>query len=156
MFAGGDVSIWSPMNCGRRLSILAVCTIVTMTALQASGRQDNPAIDHAKRIVELLKAEKFADVTKEFDAQMTVALPEQQLAQTWATFGQQVGAFQSFLDQQVKTAPSGITAVVLGCQFEKTALNVMVAFDADSKIAGLRFTPRPPADEPPATPPPSS
>src|SRR5690349_464923 len=130
------------MTCGRRMSMLSMLAIVTMATLQAA-QPDNRAIDHAKRIVELLQAEKFADVTKEFNAQMTAALSEQQLSQTWATFHQQVGAFQSFIDQQVKTAPSGITAVVLGCQFEKTAMNVMVAFDAESKIAGLRFTPRP-------------
>jgi dienelactone hydrolase len=138
------------MNPAKPLWVLAVVATVSMVT------QDNSAIDHAKRVVELLKAEKFADVTKEFDAKMTAALSEQQLAQTWSTFKQQVGAFQSYIDQQVRSAPSGITAVMLGCQFDKIAMNVMVAFDADSKIAGLRFTPRPPPDEAPATPPASS
>jgi dienelactone hydrolase len=144
------------MNRAGRLWIFVLVAIVSIAVMRGSARQENPAIDHAKRIVELLKAEKFAEVAKEFNAQMTAALSEQQLAQTWSTFRQQVGAFQSFIDQQVRTPPSGITAVMLGCQFDKIAMNVMVAFDADGKIAGLRLTPRPPPDETPAPPPPSS
>ena len=144
------------MNRTGRVWVFALLAIVSMAAMGGSARQDTPAIDHAKRVVELLKAEKFAEVTKEFNPQMTAALSEQQLAQTWSTFKQQVGALQSYIDQQVRTAPSGITAVMLGCQFDKIAMNVMVAFDADSKIAGLRFTPRPPPDDPTATPPASS
>ena len=67
-----------------------------------------------------------------------------------------MGAFTSFIDQRVTTPAAGITAVILGCQFEKTALNVILAFDAENKIAGLRFTPRAAAGPERADPPTSS
>jgi dienelactone hydrolase len=79
-----------------------------------------------------------------------------QLRQVWSTFTQQVGGFTAFLDQRVTTPAPNITAVVLGSQFEKAAIDIFVAFDAEQKIAGLRFAPRQPPAEPPSPPPSSS
>jgi uncharacterized protein len=63
----------------------------------------------------------------------------------WSSLRMQFGAFTSMLDERATPQAGGVTAVVLGCQFEKAALNVIIAFDAQDKIAGLRFTPRPAA-----------
>ncbi len=71
----------------------------------------------------------------------------------WKAVLGQAGEFKSIVDEQVRN-PRGLTAVVLGCQFEKTVLNVVVAFDAEGKIAGLQLVPRPSA--PQQTPAPSS
>lgn len=117
---------------------------------------ENPAVDHARRVVQLLREEKFDDVAREFNAQVAAAMSAERLRQVWSTFTQQAGPFTSFIDQRVTTPAAGITAVVLGCRFEKTAVNVILAFDAAQKIAGLRFVPRPPPDEPPTPPPTSS
>src|SRR5690242_19193960 len=108
---------------------------------------DPPAVAHAKRIFDALEHDKAEDVAKEFNAQMSAALTAPQLRQTWSAFHQQVGAFRAYLDWKVATpkAQPGIKAVVLGCQFEKSAINVVIAFDAEDKIAGLHFTPRPAA-----------
>jgi len=116
----------------------------------ASGRaQPDPAVDHAKRILDLLKAEKFDDVAKEFNAQVAGLLPASQLATVWKAVLGQAGAFTAIIDEQVRT-PGGVTAVILGCQFEKTALDVIVAFDAADKIAGLQLVPRQAPRPPPA------
>jgi dienelactone hydrolase len=142
-----------------RFIICGVCCAVLLAstvALRAGQTQDNAALDHAKQIFELLRAEKFGDVAKQFNAQVAAALSEAQLGQVWSTFSQQVGAFKSFIDQRVTTPAAGITAVVLGCQFEKAAVNVLVAFDADGKIGGLRFMPRQAENQQPAAPPASS
>src|SRR5262245_56971298 len=105
--------------------------------------QDQSAADRGKRVVEMLRQDKFADVAADFNAQMTAALPASQLQLVWATLKVQAGEFQSYIDQQTQAAPNGITATIIGCQFERAALNVIVAFDAANKIAGLRFVPRP-------------
>jgi uncharacterized protein len=145
------------MNHHRLICGLTLAAILTIAGRHATAQaQESPAIGHAKRIFQLLRDEKFDDVAKEFNAQVAAALPVSQLRQVWASLGQQVGPFKSFIDQRSTTAAPGVAAVVLGCQFEKAALNVIVAFDAEDKIAGLRFTPRPAPNQPPAVPPSSS
>jgi len=137
-------------------TLLRGISLVVMLALATTARgqaQENPAVDHAKRVVDLLEHEQFDEVAKEFNAKVAAVMTAAQLRDVWSTVHQQVGGFRSFLDQRVATPGAGITAVALGCQFEKTAMNVVLAFDADNKIAGLHFTPRPtPSDATPAKP----
>jgi len=137
-----------------RLTLLAILAVAG--AQTASQGQVNPVLDHGKRIFQQFRDEKFDEVAKEFNAQVAAALPVAQLRQVWSTLSQQVGPFKSFIDERVTTPAAGTTAVILGCQFENTALNFIVAFDGENKISGLRFTPRTPPAEPPAVPPGSS
>jgi dienelactone hydrolase len=132
-----------------------IAFVVVLLQMTANGilAQENPAAEHAKRVVNLLQQQKFAEVAAEFNAQVAAALSVAQLREVWGTVIQQAGQFKSFMDERVITPASGTTAVVLGCQFDKAALNVIVAFDTEKKIAGLRFTPRPATDETPAAPP---
>ena len=138
-----------------------VCGVVAVAALailgiQAGHAQDDPAVERAKRVLASLREEKFDEVAKEFNAQMTAALPAAQLKDVWATVRGQLGSFGSFIDQQVTMPATGVTVVALGCQFEKAAANVVVAFDAQDKIAGLSIRPRPAPQQEAAAPPPSS
>lgn len=128
-------------------------TAIALAAATTPRAQDDPAIEHAKRVFDLLEQQKFDDVAKEFNAQVSTAMSAAQLADVWKALHQQFGAFRAFIDQQVRTQ-GAVTAVVLGCTFEKSELNAMVAFDGDDKIAGMRILPRPaPHQEPPAPPP---
>jgi fermentation-respiration switch protein FrsA (DUF1100 family) len=122
----------------------------------AGHAQASPAIDHAKRALDLLGHDRFEDVAQEFNAQMAAAMSASQLRDLWLTVRQQVGTFTSFIDQRVTTQAAGVTAVILGCQFDKTPVNVIVAFDAENKIAGLRITPRVAANQQSTAPPTSS
>jgi hypothetical protein len=76
---------------------------------------------------------------------MAAALPPEVLGQVWSTLSAQVGAFKSELSQQAASVRTG-TAVTLGLQFERAALNMVVSFDADNKVSGLQFVPRPAED----------
>jgi dienelactone hydrolase len=132
---------------------IALVVLLAVVGAVPSHAQESSAVDHAKRVFDLLEQGKFDDVAKEFNAQVTAVMTADKLRDTWSTVHQRVGAFRSFLDQRVAKAAPDITAVSLGCQFEKAAINVVLAFDADNKIAGLHFTPRtPPSDEAPARP----
>jgi dienelactone hydrolase len=122
--------------------LVGACALGVALAGFTGRAQENPAIDHAKRVLDLIQHEKFDEVAQEFNAQVAAALSPSQMRDVWATVRRQVGTFTSVIGQRVVTPSAGVTAVVLGCQFEKTTLNVIVAFDAENKIAGLRFTPR--------------
>jgi dienelactone hydrolase len=119
----------------------------------AAQQSDPNIIEHAKRVLTLLGQQKFDEVSGEFNGQLATLLPAGQLRDVWAALRQQFGDFSSYIDQQVRTPAPGVTAVVLGCQFQKTSVNVVVSFDADGRIAGLRFVPRQPAPAAAAAPP---
>ncbi|HEY7499147.1 MAG TPA: alpha/beta fold hydrolase [Vicinamibacterales bacterium] len=139
-----------------QLAGVALGFLLACVAAQSTFTQENPAIDRAKRVLDLLQREQFDDVARDFNAKVSALLSTAQLRDVWSALGQQAGPFTSILDARATTPVPGVTAVVLGCQFEKTALNVIVAFDADGKIGGLRFAPRASAPAEPSTPPASS
>ena len=136
--------------------VLIVSVLVVMATGIVAASQQPIAVERGKAVLELIRAGRFEDVTKQFNAQMTAGLSAAQLRQMWANLSQQVGALESIVDERVATPAPGITAAVLGCQFEKAALNVIVAFDAENKIGGLQIVPRPSAAQASAVPPASS
>ena len=127
----------------RRLGLLLIALFMAGTAV-TSVAQEHPAVEHAKRIFALMQQEKFDEVSKEFTPDMLAALPPDKFREVWAAVLAQVGTFSSFIDQQVALPGKGITAVILGCRFEKSPLNVIVSFDVENKVAGLTFVPRKP------------
>jgi dienelactone hydrolase len=135
--------------------VFALFVLIGLTA-PAIGGQDNAAAVHARRLVNLLRQEQFADVASEFNAKVAALMSIVQLREAWTTLQKQAGPFKSVIDEQVTTPSPGITAVVLGCQFEKAVLNIMIAFDAQDKIGGLRISPRQAPAGPPAPPPASA
>ena len=117
---------------------LAVTGLLILSMTQTYRAQEDRAIDHARRTLELLHQGQFAEVAMEFNSQMAAALSVDQLGGVWKILRSQVGDFESVSDQRVTNA-QGVTAVTLECQFERAALDVIVAFDGKDKIAGLRF-----------------
>ena len=101
-----------------------------------------PPIGHAAtRVLDLLDAGKFEEVAAEFNAKMAAAMPVSRLREVWTTLRQQAGARTSIISQRAVTQATGNVTVVNACQFEKAALNVMLSFDAENKIAGMNITP---------------
>jgi len=125
-----------------RILVTLLLLLAPLTLHPLHG-QATPPIDHAKRVFELLRQDKFDEVATEFNAQMAAAITAAQLKEGWVSLQQQVGAFQSFIEERAATAGPGIHGVLLGCQFEKAAVNFSVTFDADNKIGGMRLSPRP-------------
>lgn len=114
------------------------------TVAVSLSAQPDPAIAEGKRILDLLRDGKSEAVAAEFNEKMAAAITKEQLAQVWNGVITQAGAYSKVVDEQSTTPQPGITAVVLGLQFEKTIANFMVVFDSQKKIAGLRINPRPP------------
>jgi hypothetical protein len=113
------------MSIGRSSWRVTLLLIFVTVGAHADHAQDQTPVEQAQRVVGLLGAEQFDDVVKEFNAQMTAALPAAQLREVWSMLRQQVGAFTAVVDERVATPGGGMTVVTLGCEFEKAALNVM-------------------------------
>jgi uncharacterized protein len=136
------------------------CSLAIVAALGAAGgsagrAQEESPVDHARRVIDLLEAGRFEDVAAEFNTKMAAAMPVSRLREVWTAVSRQLGARTSMVAQRVVKQATGNITVVTACQFDKAALNVMLSFDAENKIAGMNITPRtPPADEsetPPAS-----
>ena len=80
-----------------RMMIAAALTVVTALPLSAQTA-DRRAADHARRVVDLLVAERFDEVASQFDAQVAAALPSSQLRDVWTNLRGQVGALSSIID----------------------------------------------------------
>ena len=141
------------MNASRTaVGIIVVATVAAFAASPIRAQDNQAAIDHAKRVLDLIVQEKFDEVAKEFNEKMTAAMPVEKLRAVWAQVRQQAGAYVSPIDQRVTTPGTGFTAVLLGCQFERAALTIRIGFDGRDKIGGFGILPRPPANEPSAAP----
>jgi uncharacterized protein len=132
------------MNSLRLALGVALIAIAGVASVNAAHAQETPAVDHATRVLDLLEAGKFEEVAAEFNAKMAAAMPVQRLRDTWTTISRQLGARTSIISQRVVRQATGNVTVVNGCQFEKAALNVMLSFDPENKIAGMNITPRTP------------
>lgn len=87
-----------------------------------------------------LVAQDFAAATAMFDDTMAAALPTATLASTWEELRGRVGSFEKEIARR-QEATGGYDAVVVTAQFEHSALNIRVVFDAEQRIAGLFFQP---------------
>jgi hypothetical protein len=116
---------------------------MTRVAAPVGASSSDNALAHGRRVVDLLRQEKFADVTREFNTQAAAALPTATLRERWLALRSQIGAYKSELSQSVQQGP--VTVVLLGGQFERGTQNIVVVFDKDEKVVSLQFAPRPAA-----------
>ena len=130
-----------PLQRRRFLHRLLLAAVLGIAGVKAPRAQENPAIGHAARVLDLLGAGKFEDVAGEFNAKMAAAMPVSRLRDVWTSIRQQAGALTSISSQRAVTQPTGNVTVVNECQFEKAAVYVMLSFDPENRIAGMNITP---------------
>ena len=94
----------------------------------------------AKQDVADMAAGQFDAVEAQYNTQMAFALPKGKLAETWNGMIAQVGAFKGIGESHLRLA-QGLQVVTTECIFEKTSLNVVLAFDAGGKLARLHILP---------------
>ena len=116
--------------------LIVVAIQAPLTVLAAPGEVTSAG----KQFVELLAKEDFAGAVARFDATMKTALPEPKLRETWQALQAQAGPFQKQLGARA-TKVTGYDVVLVTCQFERTALDTKVVFDAKGRVAGLFFVP---------------
>ena len=94
----------------------------------------------AGQLPQLMVAGKYEEATKDFDTQVSQAMPPEKLKQTWEAVTAQVGALQG--QTAVRRSQSGPHMVIdVDCTFERSPLVFRLAFDQEHKIAGMFFLP---------------
>ena len=114
--------------------------IVLVAGLWAAAQVAPDYAARGRATVAAMAAGKFAAVESGYSAKMAAALPAGRLADIWKQVQAQVGAYQEVEKASVVEA-GGLHTAVLACRFAKATLNVVLAFDGDGRIAGLRFAP---------------
>lgn len=87
---------------------------------------------------------RYQDLVAKFTEELRAALPAEQLQSTWQELAKQVGAFRGAERYRATQAATGNVVVVAEATFERAALAIVVAFDQERRISGLRITPRAP------------
>jgi hypothetical protein len=122
-----------------RILALAVVSLALFLTLSAEVcAQDFEAL--AKDVAQELAARQYDKVEARFDARMASALPLENLKSFWESTLAQHGDFK-MVSNLASAEQQGYHVITLTCKFEKASLNLILAFDKDSKIAGLHLLP---------------
>ena len=122
-----------------RILALAVFMLAPLLTLSAEVcAQDFEAL--AKDVAQELAARQYDKVEARFDARVASALPLENLKSFWENTLSQQGDFKT-VTGLASVEQQGYHVITVTCQFEKNSLNLRLAFDKDSKIAGLFLVP---------------
>ena len=94
----------------------------------------------AKEVAELLRKGDLDAVAARFSPQMAVALPKERFREVWNGLPTQLGALKSLGAPAVRGDGERESAWV-PVEFEKAAVSILLAFDAEGRLAGLRIVP---------------
>jgi len=122
----------------RILSSAVASLALLSTVTPQLTAQDFEAL--AKGVVQELAGRQFEKVEAQFDARVSSALPTEKLQSLWDSTLAQAGAFKA-VTSVASAEHQGYHVVTVTCAFENTPLNLRLAFDKDSKIAGLYLVP---------------
>jgi len=123
----------------KRIFVLAAIWLALLSTLSAELRaQDFEAL--AKDVAQELAARQYDKVEARFDARVASALPLESLKSFWENMLSQQGDFKT-VTSLASAQQQGYHVITLTCKFEKASLNLVLAFDKDSKIAGLHLLP---------------
>ncbi len=109
-------------------------------ATQAPAPDEASTIAQARALVQQLLAGDTAPLVARFTDQVKAAVSEAQIKQGVAGLPAQVGAFQSQGTARFE-AKGPLRVVTVTCQYERAAIEVVIAFDAADRIAGLSMRP---------------
>ena len=94
----------------------------------------------ARQFIGYLAEEQFTKATAMFSPRVLEKIQEAQVTTIWGQVQQQAGAFKEVVNVEVKEAGVFQQTTSL-CQFEKSYLNIRLAFDESGQVAGIFFTP---------------
>ena len=114
------------------------CILLLLLVPLAIHAQSETDVDAAKAIVAQFVNGDYAGLYAQFNGQVKAAVTQDQLQQAWEGIVANSGAFQKI--GMIAAGPVD-HSVVLTLEFEKAQLNLIVAFDTEGKVGGLRFAP---------------
>ncbi len=133
----------------RRARWLAVAALaVPLAAVWAAAPPRLPVESRAEALLRALVKEDFCRAREDFSPALKSALSEKEMRDGWVAVKARMGRFQG--QQGRRTVVVGGSRVVLiGCRFEKMALELQLKFDRDGKVGSFLLTVPRPTDVPP-------
>ena len=123
----------------KKFIAMALVASVSMSAAPAQDVQENLR-QTADKVIEAFQKNDYKTVVSYFDDNMKKAMTEEQLKIVWER--QIIGAVGKFVkaDTDIKSSSQGGHEILLiPCTFEKTILNMQLAFNKDGQISGWYF-----------------
>jgi fermentation-respiration switch protein FrsA (DUF1100 family) len=117
-----------------------VAVIFFLTAIGCAAQPISKPETLARKFVEMLSRQEFAQAYATMDETMAAAITEEKLSFIWKQIQIQNGNYTHQKDASIETA-SGYSTVKLTCAFEKSDIIIQLSYDARSKVAGLFFKP---------------
>ena len=113
-----------------------VLTILLLATFAPAGEVK----EDARRFLEHCRASRFDEAASAFNAKMKAALTPEKLGQVWAGLEQQLGPIKEIGAPRQQDAGASRRAKVR-CEFEKSALDALLSFDAEGRIEGFFLVP---------------
>ncbi len=122
------------------LVILFLCVFNCVELFAHPSAQEDPLKTAATDFLALLVKGDYAASVQTFDATMKKVFPAEKVEETWKTVIAQVGMYKKQTGIRIEKIQA-YDAVIVTCEFERTALDIRIVFDSAKQIAGLFFTP---------------
>ncbi|NZA26379.1 DUF3887 domain-containing protein [Luteimonas sp. SJ-92] len=114
--------------------------LALLAAMAVSAAWAQSPGERATRVLDQLEAGEYEAIAETFDPQMRAAIDADRLRQAWTSLPQQVGALQS-RGAPVEARQGPYDVVVVPLQYERAAVDAVISFDAESRLAGLLLQP---------------
>ncbi len=120
------------------LSVMLAAAIASAQPIASAPLADRAAT--VTLVADGLRTGEFGAAFARFDATMRAALPEPKLGELRTALEAQVGTLRS-CDAPRSAREAAHVVMRAACRFERASLDLVVAFDGDDRIAGLRVVP---------------
>jgi hypothetical protein len=121
--------------------VVAIAAVIIIVGAVYLTRPKGSELEtKARNFVDLLGSGEFDDAYGLFNETMTEAITVEDLEAIWDATINQVGEFKGVVKTRTATE-MGYELVYVTTEFESTSLDIQVAFDEESKIAGFHFFP---------------
>ncbi|MDO8682118.1 MAG: DUF3887 domain-containing protein [Armatimonadota bacterium] len=128
--------------------VCAVLIIFSLSAqavlAQQSASRAGALVPAANTIIDYLVKEDFSRVVRNFDSNMKATMPEDKLRQNWKALIEQAGAYKGQLGVHLEVADQDgqrFDVVVAKSEFQKSVVNIQIAFNTSKRVSGLYFLP---------------
>ncbi len=123
----------------KRLIVVALALILLVLPFGVSAQEatDEPVVTNAQAVLDQLINGDYAGIYDQFSAEVQAVLTADQLEGAWAQLVQQVGEFEGVIATEFDAASN---TAILHLNFQVIPLDLLITFEPDGKISGLRFT----------------
>lgn len=125
--------------------ILSTLICVMLLSLHLHAQQTN--LQRAATILQWMKDTQCDSIYACFDAKMQQAISSSQLKDMWTQVEQQLGPLEKEKEWK-QDAIDGTVVYYTDLQFQRAPLRLLVTFNADNKVSGLRLLSVPPEEKP--------